>query len=265
MCRAEMLAYIIKKTVFLFLCGAFLSDLCTTMSISEKESKETTKNCEKLSVNILRRLHGPAFDARYMSITQPLDDDSSVFDPLDTADRKRNVDSNRPSFYMTGDHVEVLSEEPAWNIEWGSFESPNTNQKRRKRSLLPIGENPNEMAHEQLDTLQREKRANRARKEGENRPPWQCERKVKWIDLGDDYHPSHLRSVECTQPKCFYQKYNCKPRHFAVRILQRRRGACADAASLKTYGFTGEFAEVWEWVEVAVNFCCDCVAPKKYY
>lgn len=262
MCRAEMLAYIIKKTIFLIMCGAFLSDLCTSMTISEEVSKEirTMNNCEKLSVNILRRLHGPAFDARYMSITQPSDDDNNVFDPLDTADRKRNADSKRPSFYITGDHVEVLSEQPAWNIEWGSFQSPSTNQKRRRRSLIPIGEDPIEMAHQQLDALNREKREIQARKE-----PWQCERKVKWIHLGDDYHPSHLRSIECTQPTCFWQKYNCKPRHFAVRILQRRRGACADAASLKNYGFTGKYAEVWEWVEVAVNFCCDCVAPKKYY
>ncbi|XP_055298539.1 protein trunk [Sitodiplosis mosellana] len=257
-----MLAYIIKKIIFLIMCGAFLGNLCTTMSISEKKSKESQaiKNCEQLSVNILRRLHGPAFDARYMSITQPSDDDDSISDPLDTTGRKRNADSKRPSFYMTGDHTEVLSEEPAWNIEWESFETKITSQKRRKRSLLPIGEDPTKSVHQQLDTLNRSKRQIRARNE-----PWQCERKVKWINLGDDYHPSHLRSVECTQPKCYYNMYDCKPRHFAVRILQRRRGACADAASLKTYGFTGEYAEVWEWVEVAVNFCCDCVASKKYY
>lgn len=244
-----MLASINQVFLSLILCCAFFSDLCTTMTVSDKKVNEI-ENCDELPVNILKQVHGPAFDARYMSITEPSEKDENIFDPLDTMDRKRNAGTNRPSFYITEDHTELLSDKPAWSIEWDKFNSQIGTQTRRKRSLVPIGVEAK---------LKRNKRENQpARSE-----PWQCTRVVKWINLGSDYHPSHLRTVECTQPKCYYNMYDCKPRHFSVRILQRRRGACADATSLKNYGFTGQYAEVWEWIEVTVNFCCDCVAPKK--
>lgn len=245
--------------------------VCTTMSVSEfgamKKLKEnrTNHNCEQLSVKILKRLHGPAFDARYMSISKPMDDEDNVMDPTDNIDRKRNS-RNRPSFYITEEHTLVLSEQPAWNVEWDSFrEEESHSQMRKKRSLVPIGVDSKETEATQLSTesdLQRQKRQNSNQRRSE---PWRCEKKVTWVNLGPDYHPPHLRTIECTKPKCYYGMFDCKPRHFAVRILQRRRGACADAASLKAYGFTGQSAEVWEWVEISVNFCCDCVAPKNYY
>lgn len=247
------------------MCGAFFGDLCTTMSISEKKLKEDqmVQNCDELPESILSELHGPAFDARYMSIKQPVDNDENVMDQTDTMDRKRSAGTTRPSFYVTDDHTEVLSEEPAWNINWNSFQSQIDSKKRRKRSLLAIGEYATEFPQQNLTTLIRTKRQNRVRSE-----PWQCDRKVKWEYLGNDYHPSHLRTVECTKPKCFWDQYDCKPRKFTVRILQRRRGVCADATGLKAYGFTGKSAEVWEFVQMAVNFCCDCVASKdkkRYY
>lgn len=246
------------------MCGAFFGDLCTTMSISEKKSKENrkTQNCTPVPVNVLRRVHGPAFDARYMSITEPLDDDDdNIFDPLDSMDRKRDAELKRPSFYMTNDHTEVLSEDSAWNIDWETFE-PEI-QKRRKRSLTPIGENGAESTQQQQqsDTLSRNKRGNNEPWQ----PAWQCKRETKWHMLGDDYYPSHLRTIECTKKKCYYDTYDCKPRNFPLRILQRRRGACVDAAKLKDYGFKGQYAEDWQWVDVSVNFCCDCVATKRFY
>lgn len=231
------------------MCCAFLVGSCTTMSISDaikmSNKNGSTQNCEQLPVEILKRVHGPAFDARYMSVDQPPDDDESISDTMYNVGRKRKADnenfSQRPSFYITTDHTEVLSEEPAWNIEWDKYQAPNSPVTREKRSLPS--------------------------RESLSRPnaPWHCERKVKWEHLGPDYHPSHLRTVECTQRKCYYQQYDCKPRYFTVRILKRRRGVCSDASKLKFYGFTGESAEVWEFVEVTVNFCCDCVASNRYF
>lgn len=239
------------------MCCAFFGGICSTMSISDvtKKSKErrSMQNCEPLPLKVLKRLHGPAFDARYMSINEPVDNDESILDATDNFGRKRNTEP----FYITEGHIELLSDKPAWNVEWDTFVSSKKQKTRKKRSLLPIGVNSADNST-QSDALNRQKRNNRL-------PTWHCERKVKWEHLGPDYHPSHLRTVECTRPKCYYNEYNCKPRHFSVHILQRRRGACSDATNLEIFGFDGKYAEVWEWVEVAVNFCCDCVAPKKYY
>lgn len=262
---STMLIKIFANFIHLIVCCALFGDLCATMSVETaiKKSKENrTQNCEQLPLKVLKRLHGPAFDARYMSINKPLENDDMSLESMDTMDRKRKAE-HRPSFYITDDHTLLLSEEPAWNIEWDSFKNPQTEigiETRRKREILPIGVDENPTNVQQMDTLNRQKRQNHARTE-----PWRCEKKVKWVYLGPDFHPSHLRTIECTKPKCYYGMFDCKPKQFAVKILQRRRGVCADAASLKVYGFSGKYAEVWEWVEVSVNFCCDCVAPKNYY
>lgn len=240
------------------MCGVVLSDLCTTMSISTKKTKESQsiQNCDALPVNILRRVHGPAFDARYMSITEPTDEEDDSFDPWESLGRKRNADSGRPSFYMIGELAETLSDEPAWSVDWESVYSQTTSPKRS----LPTDETTQNLYQKQSHTLSRKKRQNQVQKD-----PWKCESVVKWEFLGHDFYPPHLRTVECTKPKCYYKMYDCMPKQFAVRILQRRRGACADAASLKAYGFTGQYAEVWEWIEKPVTFCCDCVATNRYY
>uniref|UniRef100_T1GNZ0 Uncharacterized protein n=1 Tax=Megaselia scalaris TaxID=36166 RepID=T1GNZ0_MEGSC len=37
--------------------------------------------------------------------------------------------------------------------------------------------------------------------------PWHCNYKIKWIDLGRDYYPRYIRSVECIKKECWYD-YN---------------------------------------------------------
>lgn len=235
-----------------------LVDICTAMSALQKQ------NCDQLPLKVLKRLHGPAFDSRYMSISEPMDGEDNPMDQTDF-DRKRSS-NDRPAFYINEEHTVALSDEPAWNIEWDTFDEQ-PKHSLRKRSPVPIGADVKSQLPDALDTdpailMQRAKRQS-----GNNGlfDEVRCEKKVKWIHLGPDYHPSHLRTIECTQSTCFYGHANCKPRHFAVRILQRRRGSCADASSLKAYGFNGRQAEVWEWIEVAVNFCCDCIPPKNFY
>lgn len=267
----EMLIYIIERIIFVTMCCVLFGVLCTTMSVSDFEAMKkfkdkenpTQQNCEQLPLKVLKELHGPAFNPRYMSINKPLDNEENPMEPNDAVDRRRETNS-RPSFYITEEHMHVLSDEPAWNIKWDTFreeDSEGNGQKRKKRDLIPIGVDANQLAT-QSTPLQRPKRqySNGGRSE-----PWRCEKTVKWVHLGPDFHPSHLRTIECSKPKCYYGMFDCKPKKFEVRVLQRRRGACADAASLKVYGFNGKYAEVWEWTQISVNFCCDCVAPKSYY
>lgn len=241
------------------MCCVFLANICMAMSVSRKQ------NCEQLPLKVLKRLHGPAFDSRYMSISEPkMVEDNIMMDDTESSDRTRRAD-HRPAFYISEEHTITLSDEPAWNIQWDAFDSQlQPGQIRKKRSPVPIGvdvnmQNTDQVVEAQIQRIKRHGTSNGLFDE------IKCQKRVKWINLGPDYHPSHLRTIECTKPTCFYKHAKCKPRHFSVRILQRRRGACADASSLKTYGFNGTQAEVWEWIEVAVNFCCDCVAPKNFY
>ncbi|XP_031625626.1 protein trunk-like [Contarinia nasturtii] len=251
----------ISEVAFFLICFIVLNVSIEATTFDMKKSREMG-NCEQLPVKVLKRVHGPAFDARYMSIEQPLDNDEfSRFDIMDTVNRKRNIDADRPSFYLTDNHTEVLSNEAAWNIQWDTFEIQINSQSRRKRSLLPIGNEFQDFPISSGNLKQNKRQSHAHSKKSDKTEPWQCEQKIKWIHLGLDYYPSHLKTVKCTEPKCFYKMHECMPRHFAVRLLQRRRGACADASNLKAYGFSGpKYVEVWEWIEVAVNFCCVCAA-----
>lgn len=251
-----------KKIAFFLLCCVIINVSNVTFALKKSKGIE---NCKQLPENVLRRVHGPAFDARYMSIDQPLDNEEfKTLDPI-IVNRKRNIDTSRPSFYLTDNHTEVLfSDEPAWNIQWDTLQTQIINQTRRKRSLLPIGDEITELVMSSNNLNRSKRHIYENNMKNVKIEPWQCEQKITWIHLGLDYYPSHLKTVKCTESKCFYKMHDCMPRHFAVRILQRRRGACADTSNLKVYGFSGsKFAELWEWVEVAINFCCVCTAASK--
>ncbi|CAK9293828.1 unnamed protein product [Gordionus sp. m RMFG-2023] len=116
--------------------------------------------------------------------------------------------------------------------------------------------------------------------------PWECKSKVIWKDLGPDYFPRYLRTIECTSKKCFYSFYNCVPKAFTVKILKRDRKelagfSCIDLTQDESHyevqykltiedevvdynTFLGddklqnEFEEKWIFEERAVVFCCDC-------
>lgn len=107
----------------------------------------------------------------------------------------------------------------------------------------------------------RSKRAYGRDSGGRKTYPWKCDSSIRWIDLGPDYFPRFLRTVECTKHYCWYKAFVCKAKSFAIKILRRREGMCADAENLRkltSFDFRGDFGEVWKWEEVAINVCCDC-------
>jgi protein trunk len=186
---------------------------------------------------------------RYMSIDQPPVDEE--LDPKMNAAGKREAQDFKP-FYVDDTFAEDLSDKPAWEVMHLS-ELEKETQKRR------LNEAP---GSNQLNTTRVQRSNNRRKSEGESEQkkwPWQCEAKIKWLDLGHDYYPRYLRTVECTSHSCFYGHYTCKPRSFTVKILRRRRGECVQTKNnVGIDGLHGDLKELWIWEERAVNFCCDC-------
>lgn len=89
---------------------------------------------------------------------------------------------------------------------------------------------------------------------------WECQSKIRWQDLGPDYYPRYLRSVECTSQTCWYDMMQCRPRSFTVKLLRRKRDRCVEDNGFKVgnMGLPHDLRELWVWEERAVNFCCDC-------
>lgn len=222
--------------------------VCCYITKSDTRSLKQDNDCEQLPALILTEILGAAYNSRYMSITEPnytIDDVDENSDEQNN-NVKRKV-SNFPPFYVDDTYALELSDKPAWEMQHVSvmavIEGESEEQNREKRSAYT--------------------RRGSAKKSSPR--PWECEAKVKWIDLGPEYFPRFLRTVECTKHLCWYGHYTCKPRSFTVKILRRRRGECVVSNSLKNRisvdDLPNDLRELWVWEERAVNFCCDCAAP----
>lgn len=202
----------------------------STTIVSSQNSDNTI--CEDLSEMILTDILGPAYNSRYMSIKEPRDE------PEPTKTKNSQNTKRAPTFspfYVDKDFAEIIADEPAWNVNHFdplNIRINNTSPKIRKKRAMP-------------------------------RPAtqWECISKVIWKDLGPDYFPRYLRTVECITKVCWYGHYRCRPRSFTVKLLKRRRNRCITAepnTKIGTNGLHKDLKQLWVWEERAVNFCCDC-------
>lgn len=197
-------------------------------------------NCTELQPDTLARLLGGAINTRYMRIVLPsVTDEEGAYNMDDNdadSDSQRHsrridygADSDADAFAVNGDtFLPEVSLQPAWNTVFNSRVRRDTMQRGRVRR----------------DTVQHNR-------------PWSCRGQVKWRDLGRDYFPRFLRSVDCLKEKCWYGHGMCRPRSFMVRILRRRNGECEPVYGSDDYVPT-QLREAWTWEEYPVNFCCEC-------
>lgn len=234
----------------------------------ESDDDKLKRQCEELPKIVLAQLLGEAYNSRYMSINWPISSDENDDQRNEYSVVKRRVD-NVPSFYVEEKHTMELSDKPAWDLDDAEAiaEIENLSKRRRRRKrLVPIDANSATDQSFADDSSERNKRAfgrsgSNAASGANKLYPWKCEAAIKWVDLGPDYFPRFLRTVECTKHYCWYKAFVCKPKSFAVKILHRRKGMCANAENLRkisAFDFRGDFGELWKWEEVAINFCCDC-------
>ncbi|XP_050070752.1 protein trunk [Anopheles maculipalpis] len=238
--------------------------------LSKKPSAENA--CEQLPPPVLTEILGPAFNPRYMSIEEPPVAENGV-DQSNPAG-KRDAEPF-PPFYVDDKYSLELSHKPAWEVKHVSESIPHgelVGQVRTRRDLfndiLDKLEPATTSAASTEDTTQQRtarsfggKGRSRTTGSGGTPRPWECEAKIRWIDLGPEYFPRFLRTVECTRQNCWYGHYSCQPRSFTVKILRRRTGECVQSDRLRRIGvdgLPGELRELWVWEERAVNFCCDC-------
>ncbi|CRK92990.1 CLUMA_CG006575, isoform A [Clunio marinus] len=203
------------------------------------------KNCSELPTQVLNDILGAAFNSRYMSIEIPENEKKSE---VTNDGGKRDAEDVIP-FYVDNTYAMEISNKPAWEVlhlsEVKKVHEQEMIQKENNNSR--VLRSNNRRRNESSQYKQQIKR------------PWECEAKIKWLDLGYDYYPRYLRTVECTLHTCFYGHFKCQPRSFTVKILRRRRGECVYTNNkIGIDGLHGDLKELWIWEERAVNFCCDC-------
>lgn len=208
--------------------------------------------CDSLPETVLVKILGSAYNPRYMSVDMPFIE-SSENDPqvIGGINGKRDASSVDPDFYVDNEFQQDLSNQPAWEVD---FVKSNKKTRQKRQSLHSGHYYRNEQQ------IQREK-------------PWFCDSKIRWHDLGPDYYPRWLRTVECVKHDCWYGKGTCKPKSFTIKLLKRQRGKCVSAEGALPSLDLGEAKEkspnlqleVWTWEERAVNFCCDCALVKRTF
>lgn len=185
-----------------------------------------------------------------MSLEPPLLEEEFV---VENAAGKRYQDQNFKPFYVDDTYAMELSSEPAW------LANPLDLEKREILRETSEKLSSNETRTKRDYTYNQEGRRKTGNNQQQQKRPWECEAKIKWLDLGRDYYPRYLRTVECTRHSCFYGQFTCTPRSFTVKILRRRRGECVQTnLNVGIEGLHGDLKELWIWEERAVNFCCDC-------
>ncbi|KAK9891684.1 hypothetical protein WA026_015652 [Henosepilachna vigintioctopunctata] len=180
--------------------------------------------CKEIPVEALQEILGPSFNRRYMSVEKPVQDYGAYWE-------SKRTSSMENEFFVDELYSKQLIVQPAWEVK---------NHVKISR-YIPAN-----------------KRGRRQVISGEE---WHCESRLVWKDLGPDYFPRYLRTVECISDNCWFTRLKCKPRSFAVKLLRRKKHHCAMIGPETIVGFPElkkDLREVWVWEEKAVNFCCDC-------
>lgn len=175
---------------------------------------------------------------------------------------KRDAKDFKP-FYVDDTYAVDLSDKPAWEVTHLSELEKAENLKQQNGMS---GNNETNSTRVRRASIRRRfDDMNSQPQPQQSKRPWDCESKIKWLDLGYDYYPRYLRTVECTSSACYYGQYACTPKSFTVKILRRRRGECVQTnKNVGISGLHGDLKELWIWEERAVNFCCECSGRKMF-
>lgn len=192
-----------------------------------------------------------------MSVGPPMVQEETEFS---NAAGKRDAKDFKP-FYVDDTYAMDLSDKPAWEVMHLSEFEKAENLKHLSEGSERVESNSTRVQR----SNNRRKSEDMSQQQQQSKRPWDCEAKIKWLDLGYDYYPRYLRTVECTHSACYYGQYACTPRSFTVKILRRRRGECVETHNnVGINGLHGDLKELWIWEERAVNFCCECSGRKMF-
>ncbi|XP_052850919.1 protein trunk [Drosophila gunungcola] len=214
--------------------------ICLRLLAVSGSVQDEADYCAELSIQSLSKILGQAFNPRYMSIDPPGEPEEKSYQ----LGYKRS--SYELPFYADSDVISV-SHFPAW--ETNHFAMVEKKESSRSKSLRTRSAFMDRVSHPRID--------------GFKQRPWECSSKINWIDLGLNYFPRYIRSIECIARKCWYDHFNCKPKSFTIKVLRRKTGSCIrinDKLILITAEkFENDYTQLWIWEEIAVNFCCECV------
>ncbi|KAI8043500.1 hypothetical protein M5D96_004832 [Drosophila gunungcola] len=152
--------------------------ICLRLLAVSGSVQDEADYCAELSIQSLSKILGQAFNPRYMSIDPPGEPEEKSYQ----LGYKRS--SYELPFYADSDVISV-SHFPAW--ETNHFAMVEKKESSRSKSLRTRSAFMDRVSHPRID--------------GFKQRPWECSSKINWIDLGLNYFPRYIRSIECIARK----------------------------------------------------------------
>ncbi|KAH8408154.1 hypothetical protein KR222_002348 [Zaprionus bogoriensis] len=205
--------------------------------------------CAELSQKSLSMILGQAFNPRYMSIEPPGGGGGGGRSKEDSGKFGSKRSSFDIPFYADNDVVSV-GNFPAWETDHFLYYEKKEEDSLKTKSV-------------QTRNVFGEAKGGYGKPELFKTRPWECSSIINWIDLGLNYFPRYIRSIECIAKKCWYGHFKCKPKSFTIKVLRRKPGSCIHVSDklifITSDEYTNDYTQLWIWEEIAVNFCCECV------
>lgn len=85
--------------------------------------------------------------------------------------------------------------------------------------------------------------------------PWTCQTSDIWLDLGQGFFPRLVRSVECSSNKCWFGHFQCRPKHYTIKVLKKKEDEC-----IRVNSATGipRYQDFWKEVSYQITVDCQC-------
>ncbi|XP_064625027.1 uncharacterized protein LOC135486270 isoform X2 [Lineus longissimus] len=92
-------------------------------------------------------------------------------------------------------------------------------------------------------------------------PPWHCELKTEWVRMPTGYFPPYVQTGRCEQSNCMFGMYQCKPKHYVIRVLRRNPEQCNP---LPVLGVNTTYEEAWDFAKYKITICCECSRSRQF-
>jgi hypothetical protein len=92
-------------------------------------------------------------------------------------------------------------------------------------------------------------------------PPWHCELKTEWVRMPTGYFPPYVQTGRCEQSNCMFGMYQCKPKHYVIRVLRRNPEQCNPVPVL---GVNTTYEEAWDFAKYKITICCECSRSRQF-
>ena len=85
--------------------------------------------------------------------------------------------------------------------------------------------------------------------------PWTCQTSKTWTDFGREFFPRHVREVTCSNDKCWFGHFQCRPKLYKIKVLKKKIGVC-----LRVFTSSGSprWQDFWEEDEKSIAVDCEC-------